>query len=152
MKGVSLLDQIADIQQVAQFLEFTKGFDEMDSGEDTMLDDAIVVTDMSMSWDEVKVASLPYWHEDALGTTPFDDDLYGTSGVDTTSSGAGNDTVRGQGGNDTLSGGTGNDVVYGDADDDIVNGDDGNDTLYGGYGNDTLDGGDGNDAAQWRRR
>lgn len=113
-------------QEVAQFLEFTKGLANLDSGENTIINDAIVATDNTLTWTEIKTGAFP-----TNNAT-----LNGTSGADTITGDANNDTIYGNNGDDTLDGATGHDSIYGGA---------GNDTIYGGVGNDYIDGGDGDD-------
>ena len=86
--------------------------------------------------------------------TGFNDQIFGTSGVNVLSGGVGDDMLAGRDGDDTLTGGSGNDSLHGGAgndtldggnNDDVMTGGDGNDTLLGGSGNDKLQGGAGDD-------
>lgn len=128
-------------EQIGEFLAFTKGFAELETAENTMMNDAIIATDSGLSWSEVITTSAPGWHGYALSGTPDDDEIDGTAGSDVLSGGAGNDELDGKAGNDTLSGGVGHDEIYGGNDHDTLYGDEGNDHLYGGYGDDALYGG-----------
>ncbi len=71
--------------------------------------------------------------------------MYGDSGNDVLSSGAGNDALYGGDGNDVLHGGQGNDVLEGGNDEDLLYGGLGNDVLNGGMGVDLLYGAQGDD-------
>lgn len=75
--------------------------------------------------------------------------IFGGSGDDVISGGAGADTIRGGSGNDVINAGNGSDTVYGGSGDDIIDDDGGNslshDTFYGGTGDDHLEGGSGDD-------
>jgi RTX calcium-binding nonapeptide repeat (4 copies) len=73
--------------------------------------------------------------------------LFGGSGNDTLTGGAGADQLFGDDGNDTLNGSDGNDTLNGGIGNDSLNGGDGDDTLNGGAGNDTVVGGKGTDTA-----
>ncbi|WP_457811907.1 calcium-binding protein [Sinorhizobium meliloti] len=132
-------------EQVSEFLAFTKGLTELETAENTMMNNAIIATDGSLSWNSIKPPSVPTWHSLALTGTPDDDTVTGSAGADVLSPGAGHDTVYGLAGNDTISGGSGNDLLYGGNNDDTVSGEDGNDTIYGDDGADTLYGNDGQD-------
>ncbi|WP_095089985.1 calcium-binding protein [Mesorhizobium sophorae] len=134
-------------QQIAEYINFTKGFENLVTAENTMMNNAIVATDSSLSWTIVSNA--------ALGLPDVTDQtITGTSGNDTLNGWLGNDTINGLGGADTIHGDAGNDtitvtgagsVLYGDGGDDALHAGSGGNTLYGGSGNDTLTGGSGND-------
>ncbi|WP_298936857.1 calcium-binding protein [uncultured Ruegeria sp.] len=121
---------------VASFLEFTRGIDDLTSTEIGWLDDAIVASDSSLSWQYISTGVVPA----VTGETWF-----GTSSDDTYTSTASDDTLYGGSGADTLYGGNGHDIIRGESDDDILYGDAGNDTIYGGTGDNTLYGGIGSD-------
>ncbi|TCU21826.1 putative secreted protein (type I secretion substrate) [Rhizobium azibense] len=132
-------------EQVGEFLAFSKGLGELETAENTMMDDAITDTDPTLSWNGIIAGSVPAWHGYAITSGPDDDTLTGTSGPDTLNGGAGNDTINGNSGSDTLYGGTGNDTIDGGSDSDTIYGDDGDDVLWGGMGGDTIYGGNGED-------
>ena len=73
--------------------------------------------------------------------------IYGGTGHDTLTGGAGTYWLYGGSGNDALTGGAGVDWLEGGAGDDTLYGGAGDDKLYGGAGNDILDGGDSYDTA-----
>jgi serralysin len=87
----------------------------------------------------------------ALNLTVFggtgDDVLTGGAGVDRLHGGAGKDKVAGGGNRNTLYGDAGNDRLEGGPDGDILLGGVGNDTLLGRGDRDWLDGGAGNDVS-----
>lgn len=112
-------------QQVALLLDATKGLGNLTSTENTMMNDAIVATDATLTWTSIKAVAPSY-----------DDTVNGTSG---------NDSLYGGNGNDILNGADGNDNLYGQNDSDTLNGWYGNDSLYGGAGNDTALGSYGDD-------
>lgn len=101
---------------MALFLDATKGLGNLTTPENTMMNNAIVATDATLTWTAIKAAAPSY-----------DDTMNGTSGNDNLSSGAGNDTLNGLAGDDNL---------FGQDDDDTLNGWYDNDSLYGGAGND----------------
>ncbi|HFC05043.1 MAG TPA: hypothetical protein ENJ55_04990, partial [Rhizobiales bacterium] len=70
----------------------------------------------------------------------FDDDIRGTTGVNTLNGNDGADTIRGDSGDDTINGGAGNDQLYGERDNDTINGGAGNDRIHGGNLDDTING------------
>ena len=76
--------------------------------------------------------------------------LFGGSGNDVLTGGAGADQLFGGSGNDTLNGGDGDDLLVGGAGDDTVVGGKGTDTAFLGAGNDTFqwNPGDGNDVVE----
>ena len=80
--------------------------------------------------------------------TTGDDDLHGSSAVDTLDGLAGNDKIYGKAGNDTLTGGADDDHLYGDAGADTLLGGAGDDALEGGTGADTLRGDAGDDVLE----
>ena len=131
--------------QIAEFIQFTKGFDNLDSAEVDMIEDALLESGATFDWDELQQTAVPKWMGITETGTPDDDTIYGTISSDTLDGGAGNDTIYGYGGNDTIIGGTGNDSIQGGAHDDILYGNDGDDYLSGTEGNNTLYGGEGND-------
>jgi Ca2+-binding RTX toxin-like protein len=132
-------------EQVGEFLAFTKGFGELETAENTMMDDAITATDAGLSWTDIITTSAPAWLGYTITGTPDDDTVSGTSGNDTLNGGAGHDTISGSGGDDILNGGTGNDVINGGADNDIIHGNEGDDILNADGGNNELYGDDGAD-------
>ena len=73
--------------------------------------------------------------------TEENDNVHGSSAVDTLDGLAGNDKIYGKDGDDKLTGSGGDDRLYGDAGADTLAGDAGDDVLYGGKGADTLTGG-----------
>jgi Ca2+-binding RTX toxin-like protein len=136
-------------EQVAEYINFTKGFTNVTVGEAAMLDDAISATDASLTWAYIEAHSVPAWVGISVGAGPDDDTLNGTAGNDSLDGGAGNDTLWSNGGHDILHGGTGNDIIHNNSSaSSTLYGDSGNDTLYAGSGGDTLYGGDGNDTLQ----
>jgi len=66
--------------------------------------------------------------------------VFGGSGDDTITGGAGNDRLFGQRGDDTLEGGDGNDVLRGGPGKDTLTGGEGADRLFGGRGRDSVHG------------
>ena len=132
-------------EQVAQIIDVVKGFENLTTGENTMMDDAISATDATLSWNGIEATALPRFFGYVDNSRPDDDTISGTIFGDNIDGGAGNDTISGGSGADTLHGGTGNDLIYGDGDNDTVYGDAGNDELHGGDANDTIYEGDGND-------
>ena len=132
-------------EQVAQIIDVVKGFENLTTGENTMMDDAITATDATLSWNGIEATALPRFFGYVDNSGPDDDTISGTIFGDNIDGGAGNDTISGGSGADTLHGGTGNDLIYGDGDNDTVYGDAGNDELHGGDANDTIYEGDGND-------
>jgi len=64
--------------------------------------------------------------------------VYGSTGNDTVTTGAGHDKLYGSDGNDSLTGGWGNDSLYGGANADTFRGGIGDDSCYGGSGADFL--------------
>ncbi|MDP3749836.1 MAG: hypothetical protein Q8Q88_22630 [Phenylobacterium sp.] len=88
------------------------------------------------------------------GNASSRDLIFGASGNDTITTGAGADYAYGAGGNDSANGGdaadylageAGSDTLLGEAGADTLEGGDGNDSLRGGDGDDSISGGDGND-------
>jgi Ca2+-binding RTX toxin-like protein len=77
---------------------------------------------------------------DNNGNLIIDDNLVGTSEIDSIIGRTGNDTIHAGGGNDGLIGNDGDDNLFGEGD---------NDTLNGGSGKDLLDGGSGIDTATY---
>lgn len=69
----------------------------------------------------------------------------GGAGADTILAGSGNSKIVGGGGADSIVAGSGNDVVYGNKGKDSLDGGSGSDTLAGGKGGDDLHAGSGND-------
>lgn len=139
---------------VAEYLHTLRDLTTLTSIEEGFLDAAVVATDSSLSWEDVKNAYLTAIPGDTIygtGTTEtltgtqYADLIYGFDGNDTIDADEADDTVQGGNGDDTLHGGQGNDTVYGDADNDVIYGDSGDDILYGGTGNDILHAGDGGD-------
>jgi Ca2+-binding RTX toxin-like protein len=86
----------------------------------------------------------PTW---GVTSTTDNDQMFGDTGNDNLSGGAGNDLVYGHFGDDSISGGTGNDILAGGAGEDTVSGGDGNDLVLAdiGEGADVYDGGTGDD-------
>lgn len=80
-----------------------------------------------------------------LTGSSFDDELYGSEGMNVIKGGFGNDRLYGLDGVDTLFGGEGHDALYGGAKNDFLDGGSGNDRLFGGEGYDRLAGGTGSD-------
>ncbi len=142
-------------EQVAQYIGVVKGFENLTTTENTMMNDAILATDASLSWSGIEETALPRVFGYQVQGGPDDDNLTGTAYADNIDGGAGNDHIIGGGGNDTLHGGDGNDIItnsasgpsylYGDAGDDELHAGTGGDHLYGGDGNDLLYGGAGAD-------
>ncbi len=132
-------------EEVAEFISFTKGFSNLDVSETAMLDDAIVNTDATLSWDYIYHRSVPDWVGLAYLGSPDDDNLTGTSGADFLDGDAGNDTIDGNDGNDTIYGGDGDDEVFGDGGNDLIYGEAGDDWISGGLGTNEIYGGDGDD-------
>jgi Ca2+-binding RTX toxin-like protein len=114
-------------QNVVRMIEYTVGVDNLDSGDENALADAIHDSDASLNLGDIV---------DSLIETPVIIDVTGTSGADTLSGFSGNDELNGLAGNDILNGNGGNDTL---------NGGNGNDTLTGGTGGDLLQGGADND-------
>lgn len=77
--------------------------------------------------------------------TDLTSELFGGSGNDTLTGGAGYDRIYGGFGDDTLDGGDNPDVIFGGPGHDVLRGAGGNDLLDGGSGDDVLFGGGGND-------
>jgi len=77
---------------------------------------------------------------DSNGNLIINDNLVGTSGIDSIIGRTGNDTIHAGGGNDGLRGDDGDDKLFGEGD---------NDTLAGGSGKDLLDGGSGIDTVNY---
>lgn len=71
--------------------------------------------------------------------------IAGSSGMDTIYGMDGNDILKGNDGNDYIWGGNGDDALRGDNGNDFLLGEMGNDNIMGGAGNDIIDGGAGND-------
>jgi Ca2+-binding RTX toxin-like protein len=71
--------------------------------------------------------------------------LYGYTGDDILTSGAGNDYLDGGEGDDRLTAGAGYDFLEGGAGLDTLSGGDGDDLIFGGKGQDAINGGAGND-------
>lgn len=157
--GTSLVDYW---EEVARYLQYTKGLDNLTGGELTMLEDAVVATDSSLSWEDIMADSIPNpgstingtSGNDTLNGTVGDDTISGLDGADTISGGQGHDTINsgnggdtayGGAGHDDITGGTGADTFYGEGGDDQLTGGDGNNILDGGDGNDTITAGTGND-------
>lgn len=114
-------------QNVVRMIEYTVGVDNLDSGDENALADAIHDSDSSLNLGDIV---------DSLIETPVVININGTSGADTLSGFSGNDELNGLAGNDILNGNGGNDTL---------NGGNGNDTLTGGTGGDLLQGGADND-------
>ena len=157
--------------EVATFIAFTKGVDNLSGGEEVMLDDAIVATDATLSWEEIKTEAVlglgsvinGTVGNDTLYGTAFDDEIntsagtdiaYGDDGDDEITSGgatvtyygeAGDDELYGHNNADMLDGGTGNDLLYGYSGNDTLRPGAGGDVVYGGYGNDVYEYTNGND-------
>lgn len=139
---------------VAEYLHTVRGLTTLTVSEEGFLDDAVVATDPSLSWEGIKNAYLTETPGDTVyGTsaaetldgTQYADLIYGQGANDIINAYEAGDTVYGGHGDDTIYGGQGNDTLYGDTDNDIIHGDAGNDVLHGGSGNDTLHAGDGGD-------
>lgn len=122
-------------EEVARYLEYTKGLSNLTGGELTMLDNAVVATDSSLSWEDIMADAVL-----TAGST-----YNGTSSGETLTGGVGDDTINGFEGADTINAGQGHDIVYAGDGNDTANGELGHDELHGGDGNDTLSGGTGND-------
>jgi Ca2+-binding RTX toxin-like protein len=120
--------------QVAQFVDTVKGFANLTSSENTMLDNAIAATDPSLSWSTDKAVA--YADLPSIGGEGIT--LYGTAGAESISGGQGDDLLYGAGGNDTLQGYAGNDRLYGEDGDDILDPGVGGNFVNGGTGNDTF--------------
>ncbi len=73
------------------------------------------------------------------------DQLIGTTALNTLDGGAGNDTLTAGTGNDTLLGGAGDDILQSGTGSDVLSGGDGNDDIRDWYGRSTIDGGAGED-------
>ncbi len=127
--------------QVAQYIDQVKGLTNLTTGENTMMNSAIVATDASLSWITIKASA----YSDLMNGGGTDDTIYGTSGADNIYGGDGNDTLHGLAGGDILHGGSGNDTLYGDEGDDILDPGTGGNFVYGGTGNDTYVFGGGTD-------
>ncbi|KAB1085063.1 calcium-binding protein [Neorhizobium galegae] len=165
---------VAYWEEIARFLDATKGLSNLTSGENTMMNTAVVATDATLTWSEIKTFSEPGTGStingtsgnDTLNGTADSETINGNAGTDTINAGAGHDTVTAGFGDDTVYGGDGNDTISGNSNgnytfygedgndtllatsgDDILDGGAGNDTLTGGYGNDILRGGSGADVA-----
>ncbi|HEX9875714.1 MAG TPA: calcium-binding protein, partial [Gammaproteobacteria bacterium] len=80
-----------------------------------------------------------------LGSTEFDDILWGSEGADVIDGLAGGDRIYGNGGDDVIEGGDGADEIEGGSGNDILRGGAGDDGLYDYEGNNLLEGGDGED-------
>lgn len=130
------VDTLAFWKGVANLVEFTKGIANLTSPEITMLDDAIVASDPTLSWEFVATGIQPA----VAGETWF-----GTSNDDTYTSTLNDDTLFGNDGEDELHGGAGHDIINGDNGNDELFGDDGSDTLNGGAGINIIHGGNGHD-------
>ena len=78
----------------------------------------------------------------ARAPNPVNATIYGTSGSDFISGGAGNDTIYGYGGDDTIRGDAGVDYLYGNEGNDYLRSDSGvsgyTEVMYGGKDNDQL--------------
>jgi len=139
LQSAAPTDTTADTQhyweQVAQFIGVVKGFENLTTGENTMMDNAITATDATLSWSGIEETALPHYFGYQVQGGPDDDTIYGTINADSIDGGAGNDTIVGNGGHDTLHGGIGDDVIStGSGDSSTLYGDAGNDTLYAGTG------------------
>ena len=136
---------------VARIIDSIVGLDNLTNTEEGWLDDAVLASDLTLSWADVldlmddSEPYAPYTGTngaDSITASDGDNDIYAYDG---------NDTVHALRGDDTVYAGAGDDVVYGgDGDDELFGGignesGSGNDTLYGGDGDDTLWGEDGDD-------
>lgn len=131
--------------EIAAFLDATKGIGNLTTGDDTILDTAIINSDPTLSWNTIRdIYTAPPPAAQIINGGSGDDVLIGGEGNDTITDVYGNNTYYGRGGDDTLNGGWFNDVLYGESGDDVLIGGDGDDILYGGTGNDYLEGTTGN--------
>ena len=128
--------------EVAEFLQFAKGYANFTAAEDQIMDAAIVASDPALSWQDIK---------DITTFEPVPLNVHGTPGdVDEVIHGtAGDNDMIGYGGDDTLYGYEGNDTLQGDfsatdVGDDVLRPGLGNDFAYGAKGSDTYvyEGGD----------
>lgn len=142
---------------LADYMRQVKGFADFTSQENTWMNDAIVLSDNTLTWQGIKDiveeigSGVNYMYGTGAGETINgtlgDDDISAYGGDDTVNADFGDDVVRGSSGNDTLNGEEGDDELWGEAGNDALYGDDGQDYLDGGDGNDTLSMGDGGDEA-----
>lgn len=153
----------------ARFLGYTKGLDNLTTGEESALDTAVAATNEPSLSDWQDVVSLMTVEHGAIideasdwgSFEVFYDNYYsGTSGDDVMTdpetggfknnefvASGGNDTIYGEDGHDKLRGGAGNDILEGGTGDDYLLGGDGDDTYNYESGNDTISesGGSGTD-------
>lgn len=117
-------------QNVVRVIDNTIGVNNLSSADKTSLNNAILISDNSLSltiildslkWDNGKVTT---WT--------------GTSGADIYTGGTGMDSISGSYGDDTLNGGLGADRLNGQSGNDILNGQGGDDYIQGGLGIDTY--------------
>ncbi len=148
------VDAFMHWRSVAEFIQFTRGLDNLTAQEETWLGDAVAATTTGWTWEEIKTVAVPLWTGVVQSGSPDDETIYGTNGNDILDGHAGDDDIFGQDGDDLLrggseddhlSGGAGADTLHGDEGDDELLGDQGNDLLFGGLGNDTLYGHTGDD-------
>lgn len=149
-------------QEVARYIESTKGLSNLTSPEVEMFEDAVFATDNTLSWQDVIGEAIAVPGDNINGTaggetltgTSGDDTIYAYDGNDVVNGGLGddslyahdgNDTVNGGHGHDQISGGAGTDELYGDFGNDDISGGADNDIIYGGGGDDEINGDDGDD-------
>lgn len=127
---------------VARVIDSVVGLGNLSGTEEGWLDDAIVASDVTLSWTDVLDLM-----DDSEPYAPYT----GTNGADLLIGSNGDNDIWGYDGNDTIEGLRGNDTIYGGAGDDTIHGDEGDDIIFGGVGsestsgNDTIYGGDGDD-------
>lgn len=115
-------------QNVIRMVEFSVGIDNLPSGDQTAIEDAVYNSDNTLTLTEILT--------DLAWANPAGNSYNGTAGADTLTGGSGDDDLNGNAGDDTLNGGAGGDTIDGGA---------GADSLYGGAGGDVLNGQGDND-------
>jgi len=149
IEGAASSDALVFWAGVASFIdEIRGGLEGFTQAELDVLNEAVALSDPSLTWDAVAAASNDTGAVTLTGGEE-NDFLAGGSGNDTLTGNGGDDTLLGNDGQDILDGGDGNDILRGGDGFDHLIGGDGNDILYDGLGSDLLEGGLGDDIYNW---
>lgn len=132
---------------VADYIEFTKGLDNVTGTEDGWLDTALYDSGLAETWVDIVYD----YHGVDTGST-----IDGTTGDDTIYGPSGDNLIRGFGGDDVLYGGAGDDTIQSGTTLETTGGDelygeDGDDILEASWAHDILSPGAGGDRAEGQR-
>lgn len=142
--------------QIADVIEYTKGFANLSVTEEGWLDTALTNSGLSETWADIETEFQELF-DTTHSTYIYRNQINGTAASETINGTALNDEINGGGGEDIIYGGNGHDILnayttgsdgselYGELGNDQLNGHNGADILSGGLGGDFAYGGNGDD-------